>query len=103
MIQALSGSHPLNEAWRGAQAPTAPQADEPEVRKAFDDFVGEVFYGQLLKSLRSTQHEPAYFHGGRAEEMFQQQLDQTLVEHITQSQRPGFTDAMFELFQLGRK
>lgn len=98
----IPSAHPLTAAWRGAEAPQAPRAGDAATREAFDEFVGEVFYGQLLKSLRSTQHEPAYFHGGRAEEVFQQQLDQTLVEHITQAERP-FTDAMFELFLLGRK
>lgn len=89
-------------ALRGGAAPQAPEAPDGELRKAFDQFIGEVFYGQLMKAMRSTQQKPAYFHGGRGEELFQEQLDQTLVEHMTEAQRPSFTDSMFELFQLGR-
>jgi Rod binding domain-containing protein len=75
---------------------------ELEVRENFDKFVGEVFYGQLLKAMRSTQGKPAYFHGGRAEEVFQQQFDQVLTEELTESGAEQFTGPMFELFNARR-
>ena len=46
----------------------------------FTQFVGEAFYGQMLKSMRSTVGKPAYFNGGHAEEVFQGQLDQTMAQ-----------------------
>jgi Rod binding domain-containing protein len=64
--------------------------------------VGEAFYGQLLKSLRSTQQKPAYFHGGQGEQVFRQQFDQLLVEKMSHSESNSLGDAMFELFQLHR-
>lgn len=73
-----------------------------DTREAFDNFVGEVFYGQLLKAMRSTQGKPAYFHGGRAEEVFQQQFDQVLTEELTKSGADQFTGPMFELFSARR-
>ena len=82
--------------------PSAAQ-NNPELRKAFDKFVGETFFGQLLRSMRKTVGKPAYFHGGRAEEIFQQQLDQVLVEKVTQSSADKFSGPMFELFTLQRK
>ena len=64
--------------------------------------MGETFYGQMLKALRSTVDKPAYFHGGRGEEVFQQQLDQLLAERLTESTAAQFTGPMFDLFLLGR-
>lgn len=74
----------------------------PELREAFTSFVGETFYSQLLGSMRKTVEKPAYFHGGRAEEVFQGQLDQTLAADMTKATADQFTGPMFELFMLGR-
>ena len=91
---------------RGAE-PTAPALGQPansqdELRQVFHRFVGETFYGQLMQSLRKTVDKPAYFHGGRAEEVFQAQLDQVLAERMTESTAQTFSEPMFRLFQLGR-
>jgi peptidoglycan hydrolase FlgJ len=75
---------------------------EPQLRDVFQDFVGQTFFSELLKSLRSTQGKPAYFHGGRTEEIFQGQLDQVLTEHLSDSSAHAFSEPMFELFQLRR-
>jgi|GEM_PF-2231825 len=67
-----------------------------EARQAFQDFVGQTFFGQMLKSLRSTQGKPAYFHGGRAEEIFRSQLDQTLAEKMTDASADQIAGPMFK-------
>ncbi len=77
--------------------------DHGELRKAFDAFVGETFFGQMLKAMRKTVGKPAYFHGGRAEEIFQQQLDQVLSEKLSQASGGKFSGPMFERFQLSRR
>jgi len=82
---------------------TRPDVDRSELREKFDDFVGELFYGQMLKAMRSTQQRPAYFHGGRAEEIFQGQLDQMLAERMTEAGAEQLTDSMFDLFTLNRR
>lgn len=74
-----------------------------ELRKAFDDFVGETFFGQMLRSMRKTVGKPAYFNGGKAEEIFQQQLDQVLAEKVSKASADKFSGPMFELFTLQRK
>lgn len=66
-----------------------------EVRDAFRDFVGESFFGQMLKAMRSTVGKPAYFHGGRAEEVFRGQLDQTMAEQLTKVSADQIADPMF--------
>jgi len=73
-----------------------------ELREKFDAFVGETFFGQMLKAMRKTVGKPAYFHGGRGEEVFQGQLDQMLAEQMTKAGASQFTGPMFELFNLSR-
>jgi len=84
-------------------APTLPpkaDAAQPksELRETFDQFVGETLFGQMLKSMRKSLDKPAYFHGGRGEEVFQSQLDQTLVEEISKASASSISGPMFELF-----
>jgi Rod binding domain-containing protein len=88
------------------QAPRPPVAnanfDSPKLRETFDQFVGETFYGQMLSSMRKTVGKPAYFHGGRGEEVFQGQLDQMLSEQLAKASAAEFSGPMFELFALQR-
>jgi flagellar protein FlgJ len=83
-------------------APPPPRQVSPKLRETFDQFVGETFYGQMLSSMRKTLGKPAYFHGGRAEEIFQGQLDQVLGEQLAKASAESFTGPMFELFSLQR-
>ena len=76
---------------------------EQELRRVFNQFVGETFYGQLLSAMRKTVGRPAYFHGGRAEEVFQAQLDQVLGQRMAEASADSFTKPMFDLFCLSRK
>lgn len=87
---------------QAATATPKPKLNAPDVREAFDQFVGETFYGQMLASMRKTVGKPAYFHGGRAEEIFQGQLDQTLGEQLAKASAGSFSGPMFELFSLQR-
>jgi hypothetical protein len=75
----------------GASPPTGPILPE-----AFDDFVGDTFFRQMLKSLRSTTGKPAYFHGGQAEEIFQSQMDELLIENLTKATRDSFSGDLFK-------
>jgi hypothetical protein len=50
--------------------------------------------------MRSTQQEPAYFHGGQAEKIFQGQLDQILTEELSNASADKFAKPMYDLFRL---
>ncbi len=82
---------------------SAGEGDEAKLRETFDKAIGETLFGQMLKSMRKTVGKPAYFHGGRAEEVFQQQLDQVLAEKLSKASAEQFTGPMFELFVMGRR
>src|SRR5256885_12162193 len=76
--------------------------DPPELREAFADFVGQTFYGELMKQMRATLHKPAFFHGGMGEDIFQQQLDHIMVERMSDNSARTLSDPMYELFMARR-
>lgn len=73
-----------------------------ELEEAFSDFVGQTLFGSLLASMRKTVGKPAYMHGGRTEEVFQKQLDEIMVEELTEASAKDIAQPMFELFQMQR-
>lgn len=74
----------------------AKTSSKEEVKEKFTQFVGETFYGQMFKAMRSTVGKPAYMYGGRGEEVFQNQLDQTMSQQMTKATASKFADPMFE-------
>jgi flagellar protein FlgJ len=75
---------------KGAQA-----AKDEKLHSTFTQFVGQTFYGQMIKSMRSTVGKAAYFDGGQAEKVFQSQLDQTLGDQMTKASADRFAEPMF--------
>jgi Rod binding domain-containing protein len=71
-----------------------------ELESTFRQVVGSVFFGQLLKSLRATVGKPAYLHGGQAEDLFQSQLDQYVIEDLSGKQSGPWLDDLYQQFHL---
>ena len=78
-------------------ATSPPKSDE--LRKAFQDFVGQTLFSQMIGSMRATTQGAAYFNGGQAEKIFQGQLDQLLSEKLSEASAAKISDPMFKLFQ----
>lgn len=70
--------------------------DKDELREKFTQFVGETFYGQMIKSMRATVGQAAYFDGGQAEKAFQGQLDQQLAQYLTEATADRFSGPLFD-------
>lgn len=88
--------HPLsNHSFEGTPSAEGVRKAK-ELRGAFSSFVGESFYGQMLKAMRTTVGKPAYFHGGQAEETFRSQLDQQLAQDLAVQTGDRFAGPMFE-------
>jgi Rod binding domain-containing protein len=93
----------INPAQLGAVKPLRPGPMTAEdrlqsardLKKAYTDFVGKTFFGQMIKSMRSTVDKPAYFNGGKAEEMFQSQLDQQTADAMSNASAEQITEPMF--------
>lgn len=90
----LNATHPL------MATPTGPMAERvaeaKELKQAFGQFVGETMFGSMLKSMRATVGEPAYFHGGSAERHFQARLDQQMAADLAEGQGAELAQSMFE-------
>jgi Rod binding domain-containing protein len=84
-------------------APSAKGGDNPAVRKAFDQFVGQTFYGEMLKQMRKSQGKIAYMNGGQAEEIFTQQLDQMLNKKMSDTSAHSLSGPMYKLFTHAQK
>jgi Rod binding domain-containing protein len=84
---------------------TNPAWASDELREKFNAFVAGTFFKSMLEAMRKTVGKNPLIHGGRAEEIFRSQLDNTLVERIADQSGDGFSNKMFEQFlrqQAGR-
>ena len=96
LLQQPAAPHPLT-------ARPSAHKSESELRETFNDFVGQTFFGTMMKTMRQSVGKPAYFHGGRGEEAFQAQLDQILVEKVSDASAEKVAEPMFDLFMLRRQ
>ncbi|MCL2743123.1 MAG: rod-binding protein [Planctomycetaceae bacterium] len=71
--------------------------DEQLFKDVLHQFVGQTLFGQMLKAMRATQQKNPYFDGGRAEEIFQGQLDMILTDQMTKSASGSLSDPMYKL------
>ncbi|WP_254506919.1 rod-binding protein [Anatilimnocola floriformis] len=101
-INAANLTMPTRDPAAGAPLKSQAKHSPGETKKAFTDFVGQTMFGQTLASMRKTVEKPAYFHGGRAEEVFQGQLDQILSEKLTDASAESFAGPMYDMFMLQR-
>ncbi len=70
-----------------------------QLRDSAAQVVGSVFYGTLLKNLRSSSLQGEIGHGGRGEEVFQAQLDQVLAERAGQARNFDLADVIVRRFE----
>jgi len=68
----------------------------PLLPEAFDQFVGDTFFRQMLKSMRSGTGKPAFLHGGQAEEIFQSQLDELMITDLVKATKDSFSADLFK-------
>ena len=92
-----------DDAEQASSAASEPSPEASEAKKLFREFAGQAMFGQALSSMRKTVDKSAYFHGGRTEEVFQQELDRKLVEEVTKKSGDRFVGPMFELFSLQQR
>jgi hypothetical protein len=71
-----------------ATAPSAPRLSDPaglndaSLRRRVGEFVGNVFYGTLIRQMNASSLKGKYFHGGRGEEIFQGQLGMEIAKRL---------------------
>ncbi len=81
-----------------ASPTSALSSGQLDLRQAFRAFTAGTFYREMIKALRKTQHKPAYFHGGMAEDIFQAHLDQTVAESLAEKSGDQWVGPLFDAF-----
>lgn len=71
-----------------------------ELEKRFNQFVAGSFFKSLLEAMRKTVGKNPLIHGGRAEEIFQAQLDSTITERLADRGGTDFSKKLFDQFVL---
>lgn len=101
-LSSLSASKPANlpsslDRSRGVGAKGAETDVEKakDLKKAFSQFVGETFYGEMFKAMRQSTGKPEYVHGGMAEDQFQARLDMQRAQDMAGAENNVFAEGMF--------
>ncbi len=77
------------------QGTSAVAKDKDSLRQTVDDVVGQVFYGTLLQSMRSSVLKCPLGHGGRGEDVFAGQLDMLLSQQAGRASRFSLNEAIY--------
>lgn len=107
------GSHPLDErlhasSWERLTEltpqirtfPAEPTWASPELEAKFTEFVAGTFFKAMLEAMRKTVGKPTIVDGGRAEEIFRSQLDDTLSTRLARNGGNGLSDKLYRQFLL---
>lgn len=70
--------------------------DRDKLRSTFDEAVAATFYRQMFKSLRASTGKAGLIANSQSEKMFQQQLDEVLIEKMSKASGSSFTSDLFE-------
>ncbi|MFQ5502219.1 MAG: hypothetical protein ACE5EQ_07940 [Phycisphaerae bacterium] len=79
-------------------AAPAPGLPESELRRNVGEFVGNAFYGTLLREMQDSKIKGKYFHGGRGEEIFQSQLNMEMSKRMGQASNDPIANKMYDAF-----
>lgn len=96
----LQGTTPQDARLASFQNARSSNLEGGKLQETFQEFVGETFFQLMLKSMRKMHGEPAYMHGGQAEDIFQGQLDQHLANDLARNAGGEFSNDLFQLFKL---
>lgn len=66
------------------------------LRRSTGEFVGDIFYGTLLREMQQSKFKTKYLSGGRAEEAFRGQLSMEIAKRIGRSGNDPVARRLFE-------
>ncbi len=102
--QAASWSRGLasDPAQSAAGSPALPRETDEAIREHIGEFVGNVFYGTLIREMQASKLKGEYFHGGRGEEVFQGQLGMEIAQRLGRAPGDPIAEHMYESFMRWR-
>jgi Rod binding domain-containing protein len=103
MMQATQAAAPSESPLETLSKPDAANPEDQEAKETFDSILGELMFHEMLKSMRRTVDEAAYFHGGHAEEVFTSRLDQILAQKLGETSGEQFLGPMYDAWSTARR
>lgn len=76
---------------------------DSELRGIVGEFVGNVFYGTLLRQMEQTTIKGKYMHGGRGEEVFQSQLHMEYAKRLGRAPGDPIAERIYESMTRGKR
>ena len=70
-----------------------------EFRQQVGEFVGNIFYGTLIKQMQASSFKTKYYHGGRGEDVFQGQLGIELAQRLGRSANNPVADRLASVME----
>lgn len=70
--------------------------DHGQLRDTFNEAVAATFYRQMFKALRASTGKAGLLANSQSEKMFQQQLDEVLIEKMSKATGGDFSSDLFE-------
>lgn len=94
----LARTRPGPELTAMQRSPMQPSDDATveRARQTARQFVGEAFFGMLMKAMRKGLSEDHPLHGGAGESIMQGQLDQAFIERMATSRNFRLADAVVD-------
>jgi Rod binding domain-containing protein len=79
---------------RGVRAKKSPQTQHEKLVAQTKKWVGQTFYGTMLKQMRESPFKSDLFDGGRGGQAFGAMYDQELSEHLSQGAGKQLVDSI---------
>lgn len=77
--------------------------DNGHLRRIVGEFVGNVFYGTLLRQMDQSTIKGKYMHGGRGEEVFQSQLHMEYAKRLGRAPGDPIADRIYDAMTRGKR
>lgn len=72
------------------------------LRENVGEFVGNVFYGTLMRQMQNSKLKGKYLHGGRGEEVFQSQLNMEYAKRMGRSPNDPIANRIYDAMTRNR-
>ena len=76
--------------------PVSSGQGDQDLRRRVGEFVGDIFYGTLIRQMHASKLKGDHFHGGRGEEVFQGQMGMELAKRMGRAANDPISNRLYE-------
>lgn len=93
---AIAPVNTLSPQYSALGTPSA--AKDKALKKTVDELVGTMFFSPVFKAMRESKLKGKFGHGGRGEEVFSAQLQDTLAKRMAHNAKLGINESLYRKF-----